>query len=275
MTSTKQALEQTSKGWDSTAQVYSDVFSKFSENFARDALDWTMGETPVQGAKVLDIAAGNGSTSFPAAARVKSVGGSVLATDFSPLMIEQLKSKIGADSGCIEAQVMDGQNLTLPDNSFNYVYSTFGLIFFPSREKGLSEIHRVLVPGGKVAIAAWSLQTPVILAREAVNILHPTYTPPSQTVTSLADPVQFEKMLASAGFKNITIHESRHDFKPTIDDYIAFGATNPPTVSIKELLPADKIPLFDDTVRQIAQDRWPGAPTLCIPTLAYIGVGEK
>eukprot|EP01133_Synstelium_polycarpum_P009101 gene9101-10672_t len=271
-----QSLEQTAEGWDTAAEAYSQVFAKFTEIFSKEALDLTMGKDKQveRDVKVLDVAAGCGSTTFLAAERVKDAGGSVLATDFSPLMIEQIKSKIGADSGCVEAQVMDGQNLTLPDNSFNYVYSTFGLIFFPDKEKGMTEIYRVLMPGGKVAIVAWSHLTPLSrLSRESMMRLDSTYVP-KRPLTSLGDPEEFKQMLETAGFKDVVIHESRHDFVIDLEDFVAFGRTNPVQITNVSSLPSDKAPLFDDTFRQVAREYWPVDP-LRIPCLGYIGLGQK
>jgi ubiquinone/menaquinone biosynthesis C-methylase UbiE len=49
----------------------------------------------------------------------------------------------------VETQVMDGENLTLPDASFDAVISRVGLIYFPDQQKALREMLRILKPGGK------------------------------------------------------------------------------------------------------------------------------
>jgi len=66
----------------------------------------------------------------------------VLATDFSEQMIEYMNNVIKKESyENIEAKVMDGQNMYgVQDNTFDYAYSIFGLIYFPDRLKGFKEI---------------------------------------------------------------------------------------------------------------------------------------
>ncbi len=50
----------------------------------------------------------------------------------------------------------DSEAINFPDNSFDAVTVAFGVRNFENLEKGLSEIHRVLRPGGKLAIAEFS-----------------------------------------------------------------------------------------------------------------------
>jgi ubiquinone/menaquinone biosynthesis C-methylase UbiE len=60
---------------------------------------------------------------------VKETGGSVLATDFAPKMIECVKeaAKNSALTN-VEARVEDGQDLHIPDLEFDYAFSIFGLV---------------------------------------------------------------------------------------------------------------------------------------------------
>ena len=51
---------------------------------------------------------------------------------------------------------MDGEHLELPDASFDAALSRLGLIYFPDRPQALAEIHRVLKPSGRVALASYT-----------------------------------------------------------------------------------------------------------------------
>ena len=64
--------------------------------------------------RFLDVAAGSGALSIPAA----RLGGQVLATDQSPVMLELLRARAGKEKLNIETRVMDGQALELGDKYF-------------------------------------------------------------------------------------------------------------------------------------------------------------
>src|SRR4051794_15989674 len=115
------------KGWDVGAAAYSSNFVPLFRAYAVDALALAgvTGST-----RVLDVACGPGTLALEAA----RLGAAVIATDFSPGMIAQLRGRMGeAGLANITAEVMDGQRLALPDASFDAAFSMFGLIFFPDR----------------------------------------------------------------------------------------------------------------------------------------------
>jgi ubiquinone/menaquinone biosynthesis C-methylase UbiE len=62
-----------------------------------------------------------------------------------------------AGIGNAHAEVMDGQDVKLPDGSFDVALSDFAVILFPDIERGLAEMHRVLESGGRIALSAWSV----------------------------------------------------------------------------------------------------------------------
>jgi len=129
------------EGWDIGAAEYNGNLAPLFRVYAADALALA-GVT--RGTRVLDVASGPGTLALEAA----RLGAEVVATDFSPGMIAQLRGRI-AEAGLtnITAEVMDGQSLTLPDASFDAAFSMFGLIFFPDRRAGFRELRRVLRPG--------------------------------------------------------------------------------------------------------------------------------
>jgi ubiquinone/menaquinone biosynthesis C-methylase UbiE len=91
---------------------------------------------------------------IPAAQRLSSAlqpnqSFKIVATDFSPTMIEALKAHV-SEAGLtqfVESLVMDGQHLQdLTDQSFDLAYSMFGLMMFTDLQRGLREMLRVLKP---------------------------------------------------------------------------------------------------------------------------------
>ena len=130
------------------------------------------------GDRVLDIAAGAGEQSITTAGKVGK-SGYVLATDISSNILEYAK-KMAQQNGVehIETRVMDGENITLEDETFDAVISRVGLIYFPDQQKALKGMMRVLRPGGKVAAIVYStpennkfFSVPVSIIRNRAKIL--------------------------------------------------------------------------------------------------------
>jgi len=161
-----------------------------------------------EGYQVLDIAAGAGEQSITAAEKVGPKG-SVLATDFAPKILGfalELAKKNGIHN--IETKEMDGENLTLPDNSFDTVISRVGLIFFPDQQKALKEMLRVLKPGGFVAAIVYStvdknkfFSTPVSVIRRRAQLPPPLAGQPGPF--SLGGDSVLDDAFKQAGFTNV------------------------------------------------------------------------
>jgi ubiquinone/menaquinone biosynthesis C-methylase UbiE len=160
------------------------------------------------GHHILDIAAGAGEQSITAAKKVGPTG-YVLATDISANILEyakQMAEQAGANN--IEVSVMDGENLTLKDATFDAVISRVGLIYFPDQQKALTEMLRVLKPGGKVAAIVYStpeknkfFSLPVSIIRNRAKL--PPPLPGQPGPFSLGAEGTIEKVFSQAGFKNI------------------------------------------------------------------------
>ena len=104
----------------------------------------------------LDIATGTGDLAM--AIRKACPGARVIGADFCRPMLE-----VARRNGLPELVVADGLELPFPDQSFDLVTAAFGLRNMASWEKGLSEMARVLRPGGNLLILDFSLPTlPVI-----------------------------------------------------------------------------------------------------------------
>ncbi|MGH8175450.1 MAG: methyltransferase domain-containing protein [Steroidobacter sp.] len=102
------------------------------------------------GHRVLDVACGTGVLAREAASRVGSTG-SVTGLDPDAGMLAvaaRLSSAIRWRRGTAES-------LPFADRSFDSVVSQFGLMFFTDRPGALREMLRVLVPGGRMAVAVW------------------------------------------------------------------------------------------------------------------------
>jgi SAM-dependent methyltransferase len=160
------------------------------------------------GKSVLDIAAGAGEQSITAA-KIVGPEGYVLATDISSNILEFAK-KMALDNGLtnVETRVMDGENLDLPDESFDAVISRVGLIYFPDQQKALKEMLRVLKPGGKIAAIVYStpeknkfFSIPVSIIRNRAKL--PPPLPGQPGPFSLGSEGTIENAFTQAGFINV------------------------------------------------------------------------
>jgi demethylmenaquinone methyltransferase/2-methoxy-6-polyprenyl-1,4-benzoquinol methylase len=107
---------------------------------------------------VLDLATGSGDVAF-ALKRALPSGVPVLGMDFCAPMIEEAEAKLarwpGARDG-LEFRQGDALALPLPDGSFDAVTIAFGLRNMADRARCLSEIRRVLRPGGRLFVLEFS-----------------------------------------------------------------------------------------------------------------------
>ncbi|HKS55102.1 MAG TPA: methyltransferase domain-containing protein [Steroidobacteraceae bacterium] len=103
------------------------------------------------GMRFLDVAAGSGALSIPAA----RLGARVLAIDQSPAMLELLTARARVEGLEISTRIMDGHALELDDDSFEVVGSQFGVMLFPDMPRGVREMARVVASGGRVLVTAY------------------------------------------------------------------------------------------------------------------------
>jgi ubiquinone/menaquinone biosynthesis C-methylase UbiE len=130
------------------------------------------------GARVLDVAAGNGNATLAAARRWCDV----VSTDFVPALLERGRARASAEGLPVRFEQADAENLPFPDASFDAVTSTFGVMFTPNQEKAASELARVCKPGGRIGLANW---TPESFIGQLFRTIG-TYIPPATGVRSPA-----------------------------------------------------------------------------------------
>ena len=160
------------------------------------------------GMRFLDVAAGSGALSIPAA----RLGAQVLATDLSPVMLELLRERARKEGLNIETRVMDGHALELDDNSFDMAGSQFGVMLFPDMPKGISEMVRVVKPGGRVLMIVYGEPHKVEFLGFLVGAVHsvrPDFNgppmDPSPLPFQLQDPERLRNEFATAGLKDIKV----------------------------------------------------------------------
>ena len=104
------------------------------------------------GERVLDVACGTGIVARRAAGRLGS-GATVVGLDINEGMLEVARKVSSGVCPQIEWRKGDATDMPLPDGAFDVVFCQQGLQFLPDRPAPLGEMHRVLVPNGRLAIS--------------------------------------------------------------------------------------------------------------------------
>ncbi|PLX19645.1 MAG: bifunctional demethylmenaquinone methyltransferase/2-methoxy-6-polyprenyl-1,4-benzoquinol methylase UbiE [Salinivirgaceae bacterium] len=106
--------------------------------------------------RMLDVASGTGDLAIAAAMRMPNL--KVEATDIAAVMLEKAQIKIEKRklSDRINVSIADAENLQFDATQFDAVTAAFGVRNFEDVPKGLSEMYRVLKPGGKLIILEFS-----------------------------------------------------------------------------------------------------------------------
>jgi SAM-dependent methyltransferase len=102
------------------------------------------------GDRVLDVAAGNGNASFPAA----EAGADVVASDLSPALLAAGRAHDPA--GRITWTEADAEALPFDDASFDAVISCVGIMFAPHHGAAADELLRVARPGARIGLLSWT-----------------------------------------------------------------------------------------------------------------------
>ena len=196
-------------------ELYPGIFSRHAEAYER-RLEQIMARGEARGRKraiellqarpgmrVLDIACGPGNLTARVAPLV-APGGEVVGIDLAPGMIERARRR-GIAGASFE--VMDMEQLTFPDESFDAALCGHGLQFVPDLARALREARRVLRPGSPFAatvpLGARNQDVWERLEKVAVRWLPPAPPRPTDndaTQRTLWDARAFASAAMSAGF---------------------------------------------------------------------------
>ncbi len=104
------------------------------------------------GARVLDVAAGNGNATLAFARRWCAV----TSTDYVETLLARGRARAEAEGLDIAWQMADAERLPFAAASFDAVVSTFGVMFAPDHPRAAAELLRVIRPGGRIGLANWT-----------------------------------------------------------------------------------------------------------------------
>ena len=125
-------------------------------------------------ARVLDLCCGTGDLAF-AFRREAPNGAQIIGSDFAPQMLARARAKAVAFGVGVEFIEADALQLPFADAGFDLVSSAFGFRNLANYERGLSEILRVLKPGGAAAILEFA-EPPGRVLQRSLPILFQEYS---------------------------------------------------------------------------------------------------
>ncbi len=268
---------QSRNAWNAIAVGYDEFVTPTHMWLANEGLNRVGLKT---GMRFLDVAAGGGALSIPAA----RLGARVLSVDLSPAMVEQLTARARKEDLSLEARVMDGHALELEDNTFDISGSQYGVMLFPDLPRGLSEMVRVTKPGGQVLLHAYGPPQQIEFLgffMGAMQVAVPDFsglpTDPVPLPFQVADPEKLRRELIDAGLKDAKVE--------TVTEELQFGTGNEMwdwvvnSNPIARMIIADLTPEQEGVVQRSLDDmlreRSGGCGSAILTNPVHIGTGTK
>ena len=178
---------------------------------------------PQPGYTILEVAAGPGDTGLLAAELVQP-GGKVILTDLAEAMVRAAQRRAEAlGIRNVETRRMDAEWLDLPTASVDGVLSRFGYMLVADPGTALREARRVLRPGGRAALAAWTApeENPWLSAigSTMVELGHADPPAPGEPGPfAFAEPGRIQALLEETGFDDIVVR--------TLEFYFRFASSD-------------------------------------------------
>jgi len=172
------------------------------------------------GERVLDVACGTGVVARLAADQVGAAG-HVTALDVNPDMLAEARSVSGP--AAIKWREGAAEDMPLPDAAYDAALCQMGLQFFADKGAALTELYRVLAPGGRLVANVPGPMPPVfkILQRGIRDHVAPEIAKFMSVVFSLDDPRELEELVAGSGFREVSARRGARVLRlPPPEDFL-------------------------------------------------------
>jgi ubiquinone/menaquinone biosynthesis C-methylase UbiE len=268
------------EAWDAIAEGYDRYVAPQEVDLANEALR-LVGLEP--GERFLDVAAGPGGLCLPAA----HLGADVLATDWSPAMIERFEARVRAEGlSKAEGSVMDCHALDLPDDSFDVSGSQFGVMLVPDQPRALREMVRVTKPGGRVLVIAYGPPEELEFLQFFIGALKavapefpglPDDPPPLEFQVS--DPEVLRQRLTDAGLRDVRVERTAE--RPAFSsgqemwDWVLYGNPIPGSVITDLKLTEEQQQRLRQILDGMLRERAGGNGRAAVANAVNIGIGRK
>jgi len=198
--------------WGRAARGWGEHRSVFQAG-ARPVSGWLVDAIePQPGHRVLELAAGPGDTGLLAAELI-APGGTLISTDAVQEMVDLAQARaaeLGIDNA--EFRTMDAEWIDLPAASLDAVIVRWGYMLLADPATALGETRRVLRPGGRVALSAWTdpQDNPwASVAQEELARMGavPPPDPGEPNMFAFRDPATITELLEEAGFTDVVLDQ--------------------------------------------------------------------
>lgn len=210
---------------------------------------------PQPGERVLDVACGTGAVARVAAERV-GASGRVTGLDLNAGMLAVARSLPPPPGAAITWIERNAADSGLPARSFDVVVCQQGLQFFPDQTAALREMHRLLVPGARLAISVW--RTTGVYNAVVGTALgeHLGIDAAARFCASRAVPPEEElvRLVVAAGFQSVTLQVQRMVARLPAPEQFVLGhlAATPIAAELKAMSSAARAALAGAVARQLA-----------------------
>ena len=248
---------------------------------AQWAADLIERAAPQTGERILDVACGTGVVARLAAERIRT--GRVVGLDLNTGMLAVARSLprgAGPNIEWLEGSVLD---LPFEDGTFDLVTCQLGLQFFPDRAKALQEIHRVLVPNGRLALSVYSAIERTPVAQALANALDQHLGPGASVIKrsehSLSDPNALERVVRDQGFHDLSLQAVTIIIRfDSPHDYVRLQIAATPMVDLVNGMSSEQREVVIDritTALMTSLGQSAGSGELCSPQEAFVVLARR
>jgi demethylmenaquinone methyltransferase/2-methoxy-6-polyprenyl-1,4-benzoquinol methylase len=171
------------------------------------------------GTTVLDVCTGTGKLAF-LLSRQAGANGAVIGADFCEDMLRIAVGKLNPQTANISFIISDAKNLCVPDESFDMVTTAFGMRNIHDTMFALSEVQRVLKPGGRFFCLelttpniSWFLPIYKVYVFKVIPLIGKMITKTTvpynylpRSIEAFFSPNEFRKIMEQTGFCEVTVH---------------------------------------------------------------------
>ncbi|MCD4525423.1 class I SAM-dependent methyltransferase [Nocardioides sp. cx-173] len=204
------------------------------------------------GDRVLDVAAGSGNASVPAAL----AGADVTASDLTPELLEAGRARAEADDVSLSWEVGDAEALPYGDASFDVVMSCVGVMFAPFHRVAAAELLRVARSGARIGLIAWTPEGFIGRMFATMRPYAPAPPPGAQPPPLWGDEAHVRDLLAEQVVDLTAVRRT-----VTVDGFATavafrdyFKACYGPTIAVYRGLDEARAAALDEDLAALARD---------------------